>query len=163
MRNSLSLVLILLIAVLAAGCASSQRGDVYSRGEAGNAQRVAYGTIKALRPVRIEGTKSVVGGGAGAIAGGLAGSAIGGGTASSVMAVVGAIAGGLAGAAAEEGLTRVQGVEFTIDLDNSGTIAVVQEVDPKQVYRVGDRVELTYAPNAVRVAPASTPAPSASQ
>ena len=70
--------------------------------------------------------------------------AAGGGlvSAGTVLAVVGAVAGGLLGAAAEEGLTRTQGVEITVREDDGTLRAYVQEVEPNQVFRVGERVRI---------------------
>lgn len=56
--------------------------------------------------------------------------------------MVGAVAGGLLGAAAEEGLTRTQGVEITVREDDGTMRAYVQEVEPNQVFRVGERVRI---------------------
>lgn len=118
----------LLLSVLLAACASSNSGDVYTRGEARRVQTVKTGVIESVRTVKIEGTKSAVGTGAGAVVGGVAGSAIGGDGKSQVVgAVIGAVVGGLAGAAAEEGLTREDGLEITVKLDSGGLIAIVQE------------------------------------
>lgn len=64
------------------------------------------------------------------------------GAAAPVLAVVGAVAGGLLGAAAEEGLTRTQGVEITVREDDGTMRAYVQEVEPNQVFRVGERVRI---------------------
>jgi len=91
------------------GCQSNLGSDTYSRDDARQAQKVQMGTIVALRPVEIEGTKTPIGSGAGAAIGGIGGSTLGGGRGSLVMAVIGAVAGGLLGAAAEEGLTRARG------------------------------------------------------
>src|SRR5471032_3455651 len=100
------------MAMLLTGCQSSLTGDSYSRDEARRVQTIRMGTIESLRPVKIEGTKTPIGGVAGAVVGGVGGSAIGGGRGSIVAAVIGAVAGGLVGSAAEEGLTRTQGVEI---------------------------------------------------
>jgi outer membrane lipoprotein SlyB len=105
MKNSLLLLLLLTTTGLA-GCASNLSGESYSRSEARTVQQVEYGVIEQLRPINIEGTKTPIGSGAGAIVGGIAGSSIGGDTASKVMAVIGAVAGGMVGAAIEEGVTR---------------------------------------------------------
>ena len=131
-----------MLTLLLSGCVSSQRADVYSRSDVGRAQTVRTATITALRPVSIEGTKSDVGAGAGAIAGGIAASGIGGGRGSYVAAVLGAVAGGLLGAAAEEGLTRAEGVEITVEDSNGNTFAYVQPLDEGQIFRVGDQVRL---------------------
>jgi outer membrane lipoprotein SlyB len=124
------------------GCTSSLTGDSYSRDEARAVQTVRLGTIESLRPVKIEGTKTPIGAGAGAIVGGVGGSAIGGGRGSIVMAVVGAVAGGLLGSATEEGLTRTQGVEITVREDDGSMRAYVQQVQENEIFRVGERVRI---------------------
>jgi len=131
------------MSLLLGGCASSLTGDSYSRDEARRVQTVRMGTIESLRPVKIEGTKTPIGGGAGAIVGGVAGSAVGGGRGSIVAAVIGAVAGGLAGSAAEEGLTRTQGVEITVREDDGSMRAYVQAVQQNEIFRVGDRVRVS--------------------
>src|SRR3989338_6497685 len=119
---------------LLGGCASSLTGDTYSRDEARAVQTVRMGTIEALRPVKIEGTKTPIGAGAGAV--------MGGGRGSAVAAVIGAVAGGLLGAMTEEGLTRTQGVEITVREDDGSMRAYVQAVEENQVFRVGERVRI---------------------
>jgi outer membrane lipoprotein SlyB len=109
------------------------------------------GTIEALRPVKIEGTKTPIGGLAGAAVGGVGGSAIGGGRGSIVAAVIGAVAGGLVGSAAEEGLTRTQGVEITVREDDGSTRAYVQQVQENEVFRVGERVRIATVDGTSRV------------
>lgn len=153
MRKTILLIASLAsVTLLLGGCASSLQGDVYSRSEARTVQTVRLGTIVALRPVRIEGTKTPIGAGAGAIAGGVAGSSIGGGRGSAVAAVVGAVAGGLLGSAAEEGLTRTQGVEITVREDDGSMRAYVQGVQPNEIFRVGDRVRILTVNGTSRVA-----------
>ena len=128
--------------VLLSGCASNLTGDTYSRDEARRVQTVRTGTIVALRPVQIEGTKTPIGAATGAVIGGVGGSAIGGGRGSIVTAVIGAVAGGLLGSAAESGLTKTQGVEITVREDDGSTRAYVQQVEPNQVFRTGERVRI---------------------
>ena len=128
--------------VLLGGCVSSLTGDTYSRDEARTVQTVRMGIIESLRPVKIEGTKTPIGAGAGAVVGGVAGSGIGGGRGSAVAAVIGAVAGGLLGAATEEGITRTQGVEITVREDDGSMRAYVQAVDENQIFRVGERVRI---------------------
>lgn len=130
-------------AVVLSGCASSLSGGAYSRDQARVAQDVEYGRVEAVRVVAIEGTKSNIGTGAGAIAGGVAGAGIGSGSTTRTLgALAGAIIGGMAGAAAEEGLTRQDGLEITVRLDSGRTIAVVQAADVQ--FRPGDRVRVLY-------------------
>ncbi len=148
------LVLATLLSMLTAGlsgCVSSQSGDVYSRDDVGRPQSVRMGTITALRPVKIEGTKSMVGTGAGAVVGGIAGSGIGGGRGSYVAAVLGAVAGGLLGSAAEEGITRAEGVEITVKEDSGQTYAYVQALTEGEVFRINDRVRIVSVNGTTRV------------
>lgn len=153
MRKSLLVVPVALLALAAGGCTSNLTGDTYSRDEARTVQTVRYGTIESLRPVRLEGTKTPIGSGAGAVVGGIAGSGVGGGRGSAVAAVIGAVAGGMLGAAAEEGITRAQGVELTVREDDGNMRAYVQEVEPNQVFRVGQRVRILTVDGTSRVAP----------
>jgi len=137
--------------VLLSGCASNLTGDTYSRDEARRVQTVRTGTIVALRPVQIEGTKTPIGAATGAVIGGVGGSAIGGGRGSIVTAVIGAVAGGLLGSAAESGLTKTQGVEITVREDDGSTRAYVQQVEPNQVFRTGERVRILTVDGTSRV------------
>lgn len=138
--------------LLLTGCASNLKGDTYSREDARVPQVVRMGTIESLRPVKIEGTKTPIGAGTGAVVGGIAGSGVGGGRGSYVAAVIGAVAGGLLGAASEEGLTRTQGVEITVKEDDGLTRAYVQAVSEGEVFRVGERVRITMINGNSRVA-----------
>ncbi|WP_227818187.1 outer membrane lipoprotein [Nitrogeniibacter aestuarii] len=135
-----------------AGCASNLTGDSYSRDEARRAMVVRYATIDSMRLVKLEGTKSNVGTVAGGAVGGIAGSSIGSGKGSAVGAVIGAVAGGLAGAAAEEGLTRSQGIEITVRLDNGSHMAIVQEYNGEN-FVPGQRVRLVQNGSTTRVTP----------
>ena len=154
MRKPVLLVTTLaFLSLVLGGCTSNLTGDSYSRDEARTVQNVRMGTIEYLRPVQIEGTKSPVGSIAGAAVGGIGGSSVGGGKGSYVMAVIGAVAGGLLGAAAEEGLTRTQGVEITVREDDGSMRAYVQEVEPNQVFQVGQRVRILTVNGTSRVTP----------
>lgn len=153
MRKSVLLAAsITAVSLSLAGCQSSLTGDSYSREEARTVQTVRMGTIESLRPVKIEGSKTPIGAGAGAVIGGVGGSSVGGGKGSIVMAVIGAVAGGLIGAAAEEGLTRTQGVEITVREDDGSMRAYVQEVQPNEIFRVGERVRIMSVNGTSRVA-----------
>lgn len=146
--------LILLLTALVLGgsaCTSTLTGDVYSRSEARQEQRVEYGQIESIRPVVIEGTRTPIGAASGAAVGGIAGSTVGGGKGSDIATVVGAVAGGLAGAAVEDAATRRQGVELTVRLSDNAVIAVVQEVSPHTSFRVGDRVRVLTLKGVTRV------------
>src|SRR3989344_3812362 len=137
MRKSVLLVACFTtLSLLLGGCASSLTGDSYSRDEARRVQTVRMGTIESLRPVKIEGTKTPIGGAAGAVIGGVGGSAIGG---------------GLLGSATEEGLTRTQGVEITVREDDGSMRAYVQAVQENEIFRIGDRVRIMTVDGTSRV------------
>jgi outer membrane lipoprotein SlyB len=143
------LLAVSLLAALLAACASSNSGSVYSRDEARKVQTVKTGVIESVRQVKLEGTKSPVGTIAGGAVGGIAGSSIGGGRGSAIAAVIGAVAGGLAGSALEEGVTRKDGVELTVKLDGGGLVAIVQEAD--EVFNAGEKVRILESGGVSRV------------
>jgi outer membrane lipoprotein SlyB len=151
MKTLIPILLLILSPAWLQGCASSLTGESYSRSETRVPQTVEYGMIEYIRPVQIEGTKTVIGPAAGAAMGGLAGSTVGSDTVSAIAAVAGGVAGGLAGAAAEEAVTRTQGIELTVRLNSGRIIAVVQEVSNIQ-FHVGDRVRVLTINGTTRVA-----------
>jgi len=145
-------LLILGIAVAIGGCATSNAGDTYSRDEARRVQSVQTGVVETVRPVKIEGTKTAIGAGAGTIVGGIAGSGVGGGgKTSAVASVLGAVAGGMAGAAAEEGITREDGMEIMVRLNDSGRVISVVQTG-KEEFKPGDRVRVLQGGGETRVA-----------
>lgn len=152
MRKSAVFLSLAVAALAVGGCASNLSGDTYTRDEARAVQIVRMGTIVSLRPVRIEGTKTPIGAGAGAVVGGIGGSTVGSGRGSAVAAVIGAVAGGLLGAATEEGMTRTQGVEITVREDDGTMRAYVQEVSEGEIFRVGERVRIMTVNGTSRVA-----------
>lgn len=118
---------------------SSNSGYSYSREQTRQISQVTMGTIESVREVQIEGARSMVGSGTGAIVGGVAGSAIGHGKMSIIGAALGAVAGGLAGNSIEGYVTSKRGVEVTVRIDNGGLVSIVQEYEP---FAIGDRVRL---------------------
>ena len=122
------------------GCASSMSGNAYTREQARSAHTVHHGTVVYVRPVQIEGTKSGLGTIAGGILGAALGSTIGGGSGRVVATAAGGVGGAIAGSAAEEGVTRQNGLEITVELDNGEVLAIVQAADV--YFDVGDRVRV---------------------
>jgi outer membrane lipoprotein SlyB len=132
------------------GCASSMEGDTYTRGQVRQVENVQMATVQSVRDVKIEGTKTAIGAGAGTIIGGVAGANSNHGSAGSVIAsVVGAVVGGMAGAGIEEGITRQAGLEITIKYDDGKMVAVVQGDNEK--FKVGDRVRVIYGSGVTRI------------
>ena len=144
-----SLAITLTLIALLTGCASGVGGKDYTRAQARTVQEVEMGRVDSVREVRIEGTKTPIGAGAGAVVGGVAGSTMGSGKGSIVGAAVGAVLGGLGGAAAEEVVTRKTGVEITVKLDSGRMLAVTQASD--EAFREGDRVRVLTGGGVTRV------------
>jgi outer membrane lipoprotein SlyB len=136
------LAVISLFSLLLVSCAQdSLTGDTVSRGEAGRAQNVRTGTIRAIRPVRIEGGTT---GGTlvGAGVGGLLANQIGGGSGRTAATVGGALAGGAAGSHIGQNINSRNGLEIDVRLDGGGRIAVVQEATARDSFSIGDRVRV---------------------
>lgn len=145
-------VLIFSSVVLLSSCAQDTlTGDVVSRSEAGQAQNVQRGRITSIRPIKIEGGNTggtVVGG----LAGGLLGSSIGSGRASNTAgALGGALLGSAAGSRAQQAVASRNGVEIVVRLDQGGSVAVVQEVSPRESFSQGDRVKVLSGGGRTRV------------
>lgn len=143
------LAVLVAASLVISGCASGTGGRDYTRAQARVVQEVEMGRVEHARAVRIEGTKTPIGAGAGVIVGGVAGSSVGGGRGTAVGATVGAVLGGLGGAAAEEAVTRKTGVEITVRLDSGRLIAVTQTAD--ESFRAGDRVRVLTGGGVTRV------------
>ncbi|HET7776764.1 MAG TPA: glycine zipper 2TM domain-containing protein [Azospira sp.] len=142
-RKQSVLIPALVAALLAAtlgGCANSQSGSSYSRGQTRQELSVRQGVVESVRKVTIEGGNTPVGGVSGAVIGGMAGSNVGGGRGSTVGAILGAVAGGVAGSALEERVSKKDGVEITVKLDNGNLVAIVQEADEE--FHPGERVRI---------------------
>ena len=150
--NKLFIFMILFLPLWLSGCASNLQGDTYSREDARQIQTVQYGTVEDVRLVVIEGTKTPIGTAAGAAVGGIAGSSVGDGKGAAIAAVIGAVAGGLVGSAAEEAITKSQGVELVIRINNTDQIiSIVQKHDPAKPFHIGDRVRLMEVNGQTRV------------
>jgi outer membrane lipoprotein SlyB len=132
---------LLLICGLAA-CGPTTSNSTVDRQALGVQGTVYRGTIIAMRPVAVAGSRSGVGVATGAAGAGLIGSTIGGDwRARTVGGVVGALAGGLVGGALEEGATRADAMEFVIRPDSGGERVVTQTNELG--LQVGERVMVT--------------------
>lgn len=137
-----TLLLAIGTSILLSSCAQdSLTGDTYSRGEAGYAQNVRTGRITSIRYVKIEGGTAggtILGG----VAGGLIGNQIGGGSGRTAATVGGAALGGIAGSHIGQQVQSRQGIEIQVKLDKGGSVSVVQEVNKRETFNVGDRVRV---------------------
>ena len=149
--NKYALLLALpLTAAGIAGCASDIDSNYYSTGSVGQVSQAQGCTVVSVRPIKVS-TQNGAGTAIGGIAGGIAGSQIGGGnTAQLLGAVGGAILGGFAGNAAQEGLTSQQGYEYIVRLDNGNTVSTTQGADV--LLNPGQRCQIIFG-NPARIIP----------
>ena len=149
--NKYALLLALpLTAAGIAGCASDLDSNYYSTGSVGQVSQAQGCTVVSVRPIKVS-TQNGAGTAIGGIAGGIAGSQIGGGnTAHLLGAVGGAILGGFAGNAAQEGLTSQQGYEYIVRLDNGNTVSTTQGADV--LLNPGQRCQIIFG-NPARIIP----------
>lgn len=139
-------------ALLVAGCANlgpNPYGATTYGGEATRTeQQVSYGTVVSLAAAKItpgQGEKTVSTG-MGAVAGGIAGSAAGQGRGQALSTLAGAVLGGIAGNAVDKAAGTSQAVTITVKLDSGKTVAITQGVDPKVIFKVGERVQILRNP-----------------
>ncbi len=127
----------LLTATFLMGCQSNINSDHYSTNQTGRVSNVSQCTVLNVRYVGVNNDNSS-GALIGTIAGGVAGSTIGGGsTANTLGAVGGALLGGLIGSSAEQGLSSQTGIEYIVKLDNGQVISITQGT--KDALNVGQR------------------------
>ncbi len=142
---SFRLVLTLCALAMSSGCATySASGSSYPRYETRTAYDVEYGEVVATRSVEIEGDASIIGVWGGSEVGRAVGSTVGDGDTRRVARAVGGVAGAVAGEAIEKKITAEDGLEITVRLDSSDTIAVVQAQDV--LFAPGDRVRVVFGP-----------------
>ena len=147
-----SLVLMTACPMLFVSCAqTTNTSDTYSKAEAGQAQIVKTGRITSVRNINIEGNNQA-GKWVGAIAGGALGSTLGSGrTANTAGAIGGAAVGAVAGSHIQQKAGSRAGLEIMVKLDGGGSISVVQELNKREAFNVGERVRVLYNGNKTRV------------
>jgi outer membrane lipoprotein SlyB len=144
----LSLPLLLLCSVsLSLPSCVTESSDMpsYPVSSRGQAMQVFDVVIVSVTPVALRGESSIVGVGAGALAGGIAGSMIGQGRASALTAVGGALAGGFAGDAIERKATSSRGIEIMVRTQSGQTWSIVQK-DHGERFQPGEHVRMLVGP-----------------
>lgn len=140
----------LLLSLTLVGCANTDiySGNVYRGDQAKEARSISYGTIVAIREVKIQAeSQGVLGSLGGGVIGGIAGSTIGGGRGQAIATAVTAIAGSVIGSAIEEKASQVTSLEMVIRKDDGQEIVVVQKKEDgftpgKRVRIVGSMSDL---------------------
>jgi|LauGreDrversion2_6_1035139.scaffolds.fasta_scaffold75541_1 outer membrane lipoprotein SlyB len=145
--------LIIPVAMLVVSCAqTSNTSDTYQRGQAGQVESLQTGRVISIDRVKLEGGTEA-GTMFGAIAGGLLGSQIGSGRTSQIAgATGGALVGGAAGSRVGQAMGSKPGLRIGVKLDEGGgSFTVVQEVNPRESFYVGDRVRVLGSGNSAKV------------
>jgi len=144
-----------LLLALFAGCTTTSP-DVVQRGDAQRLSQVQDATVLSVRPVRVDGSQSGLGGAAGGVAGAVAGSSVGGRREGAVVGVLGAVAGAVVGNAIERSSTSEDAVEILVQMKNGERRAIVQAKgsetlnpgDPVILITTGGKTRVTKAPPA---------------
>ena len=113
-------VCMLALAMLSAGC-TNYSGNTYSGSQVRSAQTVQYGTVVSVQPVTLEEDRPAVLG------------TVGGG-------VVGGVLGNMVGGGRGKTLTKQNGLEITVELENGQQLSIVQAAD--QQFSPGERVRV---------------------
>lgn len=133
MKQSLVWVGVLSLLVFT-GCARKIDPGIYKASHVGETSTTYMGTIVSARPVIVEDQeyleKHDMGRNVGALAGGIAGSTIGGGRGSMLAALGGAVMGGTAGAMLERDAKTQQALEYVVQLQDGRYMTVVQGPNP---------------------------------
>lgn len=137
------------LCVLAA--CSTTSPDVIKPGDAQRLSQVADGVVLNVRPVVVEGSQSGIGGGTGAVIGGIAGA---GSTSnprgSAIAGVAAAVVGAVVGNAAERYGTREDAVEILLQLSTGERRAIVQ-AKGNETFNPGEAVILVTTGGKTRV------------
>ena len=125
MKHLSIISLFIALAMLATGCQTTSQGSkTYTRSEAQKPLSVTYGTVISVAEV----------------AGGVAGSTMGGGDGRKLATVAGVLIGAAIGSKAEQEMGKKNALEIEVEQDDGQILVVVQEMD--DVFHPGDRVRI---------------------
>ena len=133
-------VCMLALAMLSAGC-TNYSGNTYSGSQVRSAQTVQYGTVVSLQPVTLEEDRpavlQTVGGADDSV---IEANNHGRGRGKPLATIAGAALGAAGGYAGEKALTKQNGLEITVELENGQQLSIVQAAD--QQFSPGERVRV---------------------
>ena len=116
-------------------------GNTYSGSQVRSAQTVQYGKVVSVQPVTLEEDRpAVLGTVGGGVVGGVLGNMVGGGRGKTLATIAGAALGAAGGYAGEKALTKQNGLEITVELENGQQLSIVQAAD--QQFSPGERVRV---------------------
>lgn len=140
------------VILLGVGCTIPSKTAVVPTSQANQMSVADVGTVVKVTEMAIEGRRTHVGQGGGAIIASAAASPPGGvRSVGGALGVAGAtIAGAIIGEAVEEYATRKRAQEITVQMKNGDMVVIVQAAPP--YYAVGDKVNVIHSPGGARVA-----------
>lgn len=134
-----------------AGCVSMNAARAPGAQQMGVAQKVVYARVQRIQDTRVNVNRhQLLATGAGAAAGGILGSLIGGGRGKTLAEMAGVFAGGAAGH--ELGKGTVRAVRLTLQTRHGGQYAVLEPAGQYN-YHIGERVEVIGSGNRLKVIP----------
>lgn len=148
MKNSLLCLGIIFSLLLVGGCASNISSNSYGSSRVGSVATSIPCTVISVRKVLVEGDQNAIGTLGGAIAGAAIGQAIGGGRGRTLATVAGALGGAAAGNAAQKSMSKQEGLEYTVKMNNGELKTLVQGTDV--LLMPGDKAMLVVYPNGER-------------
>ena len=128
-----------LLALALCAC-STKTTKSYNDGDVRQLHGVYTGTVLDATDITVTEDPSLVGPIVGGVAGGVVGSFFGAGTGNALAVLGGAAAGAMIGGAEDMGQRKYPALQLTIELENGGTVMVVQAHDDYFVR--GDRVRM---------------------
>jgi outer membrane lipoprotein SlyB len=138
-------------AFAATGCAPVVAPPLYTAYDAGRPMTVEYGVVDTVRPVKIQGQPTGAGAAVGSTVGAIAGAAAGSNNSyyyssgSWWGAIAGALLGGMVGSAIEAGASQADGLEVRVQMDDGQTLVLIQGAE--ESFQPGDQVEILTAPD----------------
>ena len=150
------LILVMLPLFILTACTSpNPYGNSYSSSETRTIQQVYYGTLVKIEPTTIDASTqtNAIASIAGAAVGAILGSKVGGGKGKDIATIGGGLLGSYAASKGTQTLGKTNGVNLTIKLDSGKVISIVQAVNPQQIFRVGEAVQVNVEGNTARVEP----------
>ncbi len=140
-----SLVILFTALALSACTIPGPTPDAYGRSQSARAYGVKYGEVAMVRSVPLPGRSTAVGRTGGTIVGAVVGSTVGDGVGQIIASSAGAVVGAVAGEHVEEAVTRKDGLEITVRMDDGAVVTVVQEATVEFV--AGERVRILMRAN----------------
>ncbi|MDB4474751.1 hypothetical protein N9023_07065, partial [Opitutaceae bacterium] len=115
---------------------------------------VKFGRVLSATPAMIEGKRGLAGSLGGAAAGGMAVKPQIRSAGDLVVGTIGAIGGSIVGSATQEAMTRTEGQEITIGLENGEVLVISQDAEGG-IFREGAAVKIVQGPQGAYVTPAT--------